>query len=270
MNELSLELHYHLKDQSHAMHALIRNKCEAEALAAFQYVAEQLGIELTVETAAYTEGGLREIWSFIVKPENAYPNFMVMLALLLNSFLQVWNAPPKPDKELEVITKEIAQETLQEKRLANEKARRELQKAAEVPKPLPAPKRAVKASKPTKANDSLTIGYAEYLRMEPVMRVQAYPTINKKAMAFLSADPRFSVRRSNFYKALLPYEKVEAVGMGVRKSKFDPDEVVVQKKDFVKFVIKTDKLPVTVVEEHSDRRAGHRQQRREVEGHLSR
>ena len=39
MTTARLELHYHLRDQSHTMDALVRNKCEAEVLAAFTILA---------------------------------------------------------------------------------------------------------------------------------------------------------------------------------------------------------------------------------------
>lgn len=247
MNDLSLELHYHLRDDAHAMNAFIRNKCEAEALAAFQYITEQLGIQLTVETSAHTEGGLRETWIFITKPEHAYTNFMLMLSLLLNTFVQVWNAPPKPDKELETINKEIAKATLQERQLAIEKAKKELQRAAEpVALPPPAAAPAASAAKSSRVKKDLTIGFATYM---PLALREPAPTINRKAMTYLAADPRFTTRRSNFYTALLTYDKVTAVGIGVMQDKVLEDERVVKKEDFVKYVLKTDKVPVTVVEE---------------------
>src|SRR4051812_43717619 len=73
MNPPSLELHYYLRNNSHAMNAFIRNKCEAEALAAFSYIAERLGIELAIESVAHEEGGLKDIWNFVCKPEVAWP-----------------------------------------------------------------------------------------------------------------------------------------------------------------------------------------------------
>ena len=54
-----LELHYHLRDQSHSMDALVRNKCEEEILAAFTQIAQQLGVEVRLESTAYREGGLK-------------------------------------------------------------------------------------------------------------------------------------------------------------------------------------------------------------------
>lgn len=245
----SLQLHYYLRDDAHEMDAFIRNKCEAELLAAFQFFADQLGVELVIESSAYEEGGLKERLAFAFKPEHAYTNVMALLTLLITSFIQVWNAPPKPDKDLEAINKEIAKETLEEKRLANEKARIELKKAASEAANPQTPARPASAARNSKPDESITIGFMTELPMEHLVRIEPDRTINKKAMAFLSEEPRFNVRRSNFYKTLLPYHKVEAFGMGVKKLKAAPVEVVVSKRDFIKFVLKTDKLPPQVIEE---------------------
>lgn len=248
MTAPSLQLHYYLQDDAHEMNAFIRNKCEAELLAAFQYFAEQLGVDVIIESSAYEEGGLKEVLKFAFKPEHGYTNLMAVLTLLIGSFIQVWNAPPKPNKELETINLDIAKETLEEKRLANEKARRELQRAGSEQKGLSAPAIPASAAKRATATDTLNIGFMTEFPTE-LLTVARDRTINKKAMAYLSGEPRFTVRRSNFYKALLPYDKVTAFGMGVKKAETSPDEVVVSKRDFIKYVLKTDKLEPVVVEE---------------------
>ncbi|HEY9100994.1 hypothetical protein [Chitinimonas sp.] len=117
-----LELHYHLKDQSHSMDALIRNRCEAEALAAFLEIAKSLGITVSIETSAYTEGGLREIWDFIGKNNN---QLTLLLAIVVLIFSRVPVAPVS-DAQMDNLNKEIAKLTLEEKRLAIEKLKQEL------------------------------------------------------------------------------------------------------------------------------------------------
>lgn len=54
-----LELHYFLRDDVHSMNAFVRNKCEAEVLAAFAQIAQQLGVTVELESTAFREGGLR-------------------------------------------------------------------------------------------------------------------------------------------------------------------------------------------------------------------
>lgn len=248
MTDPSLQLHYYLQDDAHEMNAFIRNKCEAELLAAFQYFAEQLGVDVIIESSAYEEGGLKEVLKFAFKPEHGYTNLMAALTLLIGSFIQVWNAPPKPNKELEAINLDIAKETLEEKRLANEKARRELEKAGSERERAPAPATPASAGKRASASGAPNIGFMTEFPAE-LLTVTQDRTINKKAMAYLSVEPRFNVRRSNFYKTLLPYDKVTAFGMGVKVAKASPDEVVVNKRDFNKYVLTTDRLEPVVVEE---------------------
>lgn len=58
------ELHYYLKDNSHAMNAFVRNKAEKDFLEAVKRIGELLDSELQIETEAYQEGGLIEILTF--------------------------------------------------------------------------------------------------------------------------------------------------------------------------------------------------------------
>lgn len=253
-----LELHYHLPPGEHAMNAYIRNKCEAEALAAFKQICERLGVELTVEALAHTEGGIRDTWRFIMKPEHAYANVMLLLSLLLPNFIAVWNVPSKPDKELETINKDIAKATLQEKLLAIETAKKALREQANQVKapPIPAPA----ASAPRVRHEGIEVdvgGGKKQLKRQVTKQVQAQVVVQKSAViskeiiAILAEDPKFVTRRSNFYKALLPYDKVKAVGWTIvqEAEAAPPPEVVVYKKDFIKFVLTTDKLPTRVIEE---------------------
>ncbi|HSV68914.1 MAG TPA: hypothetical protein VLI72_02290 [Methylibium sp.] len=263
MSHSSLELHYHLRDGDHAMNAFIRNKCEAEALAAFVHVAQRLGIDLVVETSAFTEGGLKEIWKFTTSPKHAYTNLVLLLSLLIPNFVAIWNAPPK-DKELDGINKEIAKLTVEEKHLALEKARLELQKlAAEMPPPqekkvAPAPplRPALPAASAPKGTD-LTIGRST---LPPpgafssfVLAAARPPTspaiITEQVIAILAEETKFTARRSNFFKLLLPYDKVTAVGWSVHETAKPSVEATVERKDFVQFILLTDKLPTQVIEE---------------------
>jgi hypothetical protein len=63
MNDLTqkYELHYYLKDNSHAMNAFVRNKAEKDFLEAVKSIGELLDSELKIETEAYQEGGLKEV-----------------------------------------------------------------------------------------------------------------------------------------------------------------------------------------------------------------
>lgn len=114
-----LELHYYFRDESHAMDALVRNKCEAELLAIIFEVSDLLGIELNVETGVYQEGGLKEIWEFIGRNNNQLTLFILMLTLI---FTRV----PLSDTEQDALTKEATKLTIEEKKISIEKLKREL------------------------------------------------------------------------------------------------------------------------------------------------
>jgi hypothetical protein len=114
-----LELHYYLNNESHVMDALVRNKCEAELLAIIFEVSDLLGIEVNIETGAYQEGGLKEVWAFIGRNNN-------QLTLLLTLLIVILSRVPLSDPEQEALTKEETKLTIEEKRLSIEKLKREL------------------------------------------------------------------------------------------------------------------------------------------------
>jgi hypothetical protein len=56
------EIHYFLPDNMHSMDAVVKNKCEAEFLAIAYEVIRLLELDITLNTEALKEGGLRDIW----------------------------------------------------------------------------------------------------------------------------------------------------------------------------------------------------------------
>lgn len=114
-----LELHYYLKDESHAMDALVRNKCEAEVLAIIFEISIALGIEVNIETGVYQEGGLKELWAFIGRNNNQITLIVIILATILSRV-------PLSDPEQDALTKEATKLTIEEKKLSIEKLKREL------------------------------------------------------------------------------------------------------------------------------------------------
>lgn len=114
-----LELHYYLENGSHVMDAWIRNKCEAELLAIIREISELLEINVNIETGAYKEGGLREIWGFIGRNSN-------QLTLIVSILVFVMSRIPLTDPEQDALTKEATKLTIEEKKLNIEKLKREL------------------------------------------------------------------------------------------------------------------------------------------------
>ncbi len=62
-----IEIHYYFNDNSHKMDAFVRNKAEKDLLDALLRVGDLYDVELSIETEAFEEGGLKEflISSFV-------------------------------------------------------------------------------------------------------------------------------------------------------------------------------------------------------------
>lgn len=114
-----LELHYFLRDDLHSMDAFVRNKCEAEALAAFAHIAQQLGVSVELESTAFREGGLREVWTFLGS-SNA------QLMLILSVIVLVFSRIPVSDSDMDALNKEVQHLTIEEKKLNIQKLKREI------------------------------------------------------------------------------------------------------------------------------------------------
>lgn len=114
-----LELHYHLSDNAHSMDAFVRNKSEGEALSAFLHIAQQLGISVQLESSAYQEGGLKEIWGFIGANKDQLGWLLAIIVFLFSRF-------PATDPETDALNKEVLKLTIEEKKINLEKLKREL------------------------------------------------------------------------------------------------------------------------------------------------
>jgi len=88
-----IELHYFLRDETHTMNAFVRNECEKELLTIFKEIIISLDIEIDVESEAFKEGGLKEIWNFLGKNG-------VQLTLIITVFGLVLSRIPVENKEL--------------------------------------------------------------------------------------------------------------------------------------------------------------------------
>ena len=62
-----LELHYYFddSDDSHTMNAFVRNRCEFELLQIYTELQKELELDVKVETEAFEEGGLTELWTLL-------------------------------------------------------------------------------------------------------------------------------------------------------------------------------------------------------------
>jgi hypothetical protein len=91
-----LELHYYFddSDNSHTMNAFVRNRCEFELLQIYSELQKELELDVKVETEAFEEGGLIEVWTFLA--DNA-----IQITLLLTALSQVISRIPLKKTKLE-------------------------------------------------------------------------------------------------------------------------------------------------------------------------
>ena len=91
-----LELHYFFTDNSHSMDAIVRNECEKELLALFRECSVILGVDFKIESEAFSEGGLKEIWRFFGSTQVA--TSLVILTIILSRYPPNYSTPHCPDQ----------------------------------------------------------------------------------------------------------------------------------------------------------------------------
>jgi hypothetical protein len=113
------ELHYYFSDEdkTHSMDAFIRNKCEHELLQIISEITRELDTNVKVETEAYEEGGLTEIWTFLGSDNSQ----LTILILLLNLALSI--IPLRKTK----LEKEDLKLSIEERKLNIELMKKELE-----------------------------------------------------------------------------------------------------------------------------------------------
>lgn len=205
-------VHYYLLDDKHSMDALIRNKAEAELLGLVRHVLGELNLGVSVESTAREEGGLIETWVLIANNPallvTAAIGASVFLTSLINIFISLMNMK---DRKGEKLTRKLTELSIEEKALAIEEKTLNIQKLrAELLKPLP---------------DQAVI---------------------EKMIPELEYDAKTLTLRSNFFKLLLTYQRVTAVGFGPKPRRGSIAEKIVRRGDFASYVVKTDKLPTVV------------------------
>lgn len=105
-----LEIHYYFSDDSHTMDAFVRNRCEKELLSVAQHIAHMLGTEITVESEAFEQGGLKEVWSIISNDRLASGIFLTLLTVTLTT--QLTKDPEFADLQKEDLRLSIKQRSL--------------------------------------------------------------------------------------------------------------------------------------------------------------
>jgi hypothetical protein len=197
-----LELHYYFNDSSHSMNALVRNHCEAEFLAIAIEISKELNLSIQLESEAYREGGLKEIWK-------AIDNNSVQASLLISVIAIVSSRIPLSDPELDDLQKQNLRLSIEEKQLRIKKLKTELK------------------------NEEVSV-----------------KTVEKVAEA-LETNLKIVTRKSNFYKQLNRYNKVDKIGFSALDSNNCPvsDEHTVFRNNFKNFIIHSHNLTPIVVED---------------------
>lgn len=85
LNWNTIELHYWFNDDSHAMDAVVFNRCEYEFLGIAKEIAQKLKVDLEIETEPLGEGGLRSWFKFKAKDKDAI-KVGVILYIITNLF----------------------------------------------------------------------------------------------------------------------------------------------------------------------------------------
>lgn len=94
-----LELHYFFHDETHTMNAFVRNECEKELLTIFKEIILSLDVSIDLESEAFKEGGLKEVWKFLGKNAAQITLVLMILQLIISRI-------PVENKELIKLQKE--------------------------------------------------------------------------------------------------------------------------------------------------------------------
>lgn len=210
-----LEIHYYLENDEHSMNALVRNKCETELLAIFKEVCATFDIDLPVETLAYREGGLKEIWKFLGENGVQIQTTLAIFTLVLTIASIALSRVPLADTEKDQREKELAELSIEEKRLSIEEKRLTIQK----------------------------------LKKEMASGEVAPETIELGAKA-AAQNLKIHARKSNFYRLLDQYSKVTGIGLSQldQNNAHLSNERFIPRADFKNHILLTNDLPVESIE----------------------
>lgn len=113
------EMHYFLKNNSHSMNAIIRNRCEYELLNIFNEVANRLEISIEIESEALDQGGIKEVWNFLGKNASQITIIILVLTIIVSRF-------PVTNPRLDELKETELNLSIEEKKLNIEKLKNEI------------------------------------------------------------------------------------------------------------------------------------------------
>lgn len=204
-----LETHYYFADNSHSMSAFVKNKCDKALLTIIEEASKELAIDrdLKVEVLPLSEGGLVEWYKFLTTPEGT--NFLGLFIAVLTLIYTV--KPPLPsESELDIENKELEKE----------------KKKLEI--------RLLKKQVEDIENKDQNL--------EEVKEVEE--SIKEVVYDLLINNFRIRKNLSVFYKSLIEYDKVEAIGFGTydKNYKVIIPEKKVDRSEFKGFLLDSNEI----------------------------
>lgn len=199
------ELHYFLSDNSHAMDALVRHKCESELIKMVNIAARIFQTEIILETEAYREGGLKEFWK-IVSTNKLLVTILPLLLCGTGYLIQKY----LPETAYESQKHELE---LEHDKLENQKLKYDILT--------------------TRQKDALDI------KSKQLENETAEIDLHEK----ISKSQAINRSRSNFYKHLVKYPKVTDISVQVRNDKGESlhRELFINYSHFNEFILHEDK-----------------------------
>ncbi|UOX33095.1 hypothetical protein LXD69_13740 [Flavobacterium sediminilitoris] len=204
-----LQIHYYLSNNSHSMDAKILNKVEGELLKILEEVSNILGLEISVETFALEEGGIKSVYKFINKKKNRAKIIVVgsFLASIIGSVIS------------DVISNSINTDSETEKK-KNEFL--DLQ---------------IKKLKQDFEKDSLEALKTNLKNEEEFVVTQEL--IDSLAI-YISENNKVKISKSKFYTFLSKEGKIEKISTQELNENFEPKSIekIVPRSDFNLFIVK--------------------------------
>lgn len=207
-----LKIHYYLPRESHEMDALVRNRCEGEILGLLKEVSRILGVAFKVDAVPPRIGGLEEHLLLV----GEYKEQVLFIKDIVLALMTVGGGLGGLLFAKTKLKHGSQQTTLND--LSIEKARLEIEKMRR------------EAENTKGANDSL--------------QLEGRPSANDVAVALLSRK-KVMLKRSNFYREIVSYNRVEAVGFGSSHQKNTAEDVV-PRNAFTDYIVEPEDLETEI------------------------
>lgn len=120
----SLLLHYYFNDESHAMDAFTHNRCEKELLTIISTISTELKIHAKVEVGVKRQGGIIEIYNFIVSSDGvAIAAYAALLIQIIQMIIPKKSKKDQIEQDLNIqnleLSIELAKDELLKRKMVN-------------------------------------------------------------------------------------------------------------------------------------------------------